>query len=292
VIRAIPASLVVVFLLIAAPGAAQEGLEDEFALLEEALAEDEVESASKRRQSIYLSPSAVTVFTREDILASGAEDLWDLLRRAPNMDVYEMKPSYTIVGARALTDPASNLVLLLVDGREAMEELSGLPFWTSQTIDLDEIERVEVIRGPGSTLYGANAFAAVVNVTTLRERAAETARAHLSAGEQGQRHVFGSVRGTWTPGGGVLDLAAGLGCDGRRSPSDPAYDIRDIGIRSHATLRYRHGQRLDLSLHAGVLDGSGVVFVQMGDALTELLSHNTMVRLSALLTVGVRMIVV
>ena len=83
------------------------GVMDEFALLEEEISAQEVLSASKHRQSIFWSPSAVTVLTREDIRDSGAQTFQDLLRRVPGFDVYEMKPSFPIVGARALTDDSN-----------------------------------------------------------------------------------------------------------------------------------------------------------------------------------------
>ncbi len=164
------ASLVVLALFpAAAPAQEDEDLGDEFELLEEdeEMLADEVKSASKRRQSIFDSPSAITVMTREDIQASGATSLVDLLRRVPGFDVYDMKPSFPLVGARALTESSNNLVLLLIDGREGNVELAGYPMWAALTIDIEEIERVEIIRGPGSTLYGANAFAAVISFQLL-----------------------------------------------------------------------------------------------------------------------------
>lgn len=131
-------------------------VDDEFTLLEEEISADEIESASKHRQSIFWSPSAVTVFTTEQIRSSGANTLHDLLRQVPGFDVYEAKPSYPIVGARALTDDSNNLVL--VDGREALIELSGFPIWAAMSIDIEEVERIEVIRGPGSALYARSSL--------------------------------------------------------------------------------------------------------------------------------------
>ncbi len=87
-----------------------------------------------QRQSIFWSPSAVTVFTREDIRASGAYNLPDLLRRVPGFDIYSMKPSYSLVGARAMTNVYNNLVLLLVDGREELIELILRPFAACEII--------------------------------------------------------------------------------------------------------------------------------------------------------------
>jgi len=250
------------------------GIVDEFALLEEALAADEIKSVSKHRQSIFWSASAVNVITKEEIRSSGANSVADLLRRVPGLDVYEMKPSFPLVGARALTEDTNNLVLLLVDGREALIELAGFPIWAALTIDIDEVERIEVIRGPGSTLYGANAFAGVVNITTLADRHKTGAEVALTAGNQGEHRLFGRVRGTWELGGGTLDLHLGVGTGGRRSPSDKYDEIIQADLRSHGYLRYRLGRRLDASLQAGVLVGQGPLYLLVGDFhVNEVLNH-------------------
>jgi outer membrane receptor protein involved in Fe transport len=225
---------------------------------------DVVFTASKHQQSIFWSPQPATVFTREDIQTSGADNLADLLRRVPGFDVYELKPSFPLVGARAMTDDSNNLVLVLVDGREAMIELTGYPLWVAMSFDLEEVERVEVIRGPGSTLYGANAFAAVVSITTLADRPANNADVVLSGGERGLYRFFGRVRDFYGLGGGRLSFGAGGGVQGRRSASDPA--DRTLAIhRAHGYLRYQKGDDLYLSLHAGSVGGDGLVYVYAGD---------------------------
>jgi iron complex outermembrane receptor protein len=225
---------------------------------------DVVFTASKHRQSIFWSPQPATVFTREDIETSGADNLSDLLRRVPGFDVYEMKPSFPLVGARAMTDDSNNLVLVLVDGREAMIELTGYTFWAGMSIDLEEVERVEVIRGPGSTLYGANAYAAVVSITTLADEPQTNADVVLTAGERGLYRLFGRVRDAYKLQDATLSFGAGGGFQGRRSASDPA--DRTLAVhRAHGYLRYRKGDDLDLSLHAGSVGGEGLVYVHAGD---------------------------
>ncbi len=246
-----------------------DGLMDEFALLEEALAADEVESASKHRQSIFWSPSTITVLTREDIRASGATNMGDLLRRIPGFDVYMLKDSYPVIGARALTDAASNNhVLLLIDGREAAVELTGFPFWNLLPIELEEIERIEVVRGPGSTLYGANAFAGVVNITTMSDRPKNGADVIINGGEWNRYNAFGRVRGGYSLGDGVLSYSAGGGVDVMYSVSDRQDESFD-GYKAHGYLRYRKGKDLELSLHADVVGGDGLFFVHMGDIRAE-----------------------
>jgi outer membrane receptor protein involved in Fe transport len=279
-VKLFPTSLVVLLTILPAVARGQEeGIDDEFALLEEAMSADEVKSASKHRQHIFWSPSAITVFTKEQIRHSGANTLHDLLRRVPGFDVYEMKPSFPLVGARALTDASSNLVLVLVDGREALIELAGIPLWAAMTIDLEEIERVEVIRGPGSTLYGANAFAAVVSITTVSDRSEGNADVIISGGEQDHYRLFGRVTDSFSLGNGTLSYSVGLGTENQSSVSDRRDDAKQVDLRSHGYLRYRQGRRLDLSLHAGGSLGAGIMFMAVGDFwATNVLNHYVMGR--------------
>ncbi len=239
------------------------GVMDELELLE--MAADEVESSSKRRQSIFWSPSAVTVFTREDIRYAGITRIADLLRRVPGFDVYQMKGSWPLVGARALTDEANNLVLVLVDGRETLVEFAGFTIWTGLAIDLEEVERIEVIRGPGSTLYGANAFAGIINITTVAEKPESTADVFIKGGEIGNYRLYGRARRGWDLGEGRLSFNLSAGAWGKHSVSDRSDWVLDVPFRTHGFLRYQQGRELDLSLHAGWVGGDGVFFVHMGD---------------------------
>jgi iron complex outermembrane recepter protein len=141
------------------------GLQEEFALF---AAEDVVITAAKREQKIEQAPSAITVISAEDIAASGAQSITDLLRIVPGFDVWTLSNSYEIIGCRGRTDESGNLVLVLVDGREQNIGFFGIPMLQQMPINLADIKRIEVIRGPGSSLYGANAFSAIVNIITKK----------------------------------------------------------------------------------------------------------------------------
>jgi len=246
-------------------------------------------TASKHQQSIFWSPQPATVLTREDIQASGADNLADLLRRVPGFDVYELKPSFPLVGARAMTDDSNNLVLVLVDGREAMIELTGYTFWAGLSFDLEEVERVEVIRGPGSTLYGANAYAAVVSITTVADKPQTNADVVMTAGERGLYRFFGRVRDVYQLKDADLSFGAGGGVQGRLSASDRG--DRTLAIhRAHAYLRYHRGDDLDLSLHAGSVGGEGLVYVYAGDErITGALNYWVMGKSGLALTDALRL---
>ncbi len=127
-------------------------LEEEFALLEE----DIVFTASRHEQDIAESPSAISVITRQQIEYTHCTDVVCLLRQVPEVDVYRVFPAFAAVGARALTDPTyGDKMLVLVDGREITLELWGRPFLGLMSVHLQDIERIEVIRGPGSALDAA-----------------------------------------------------------------------------------------------------------------------------------------
>jgi len=151
--------------------------------------EETVVSAARHEQEIGMSPSAVTVFTREDIETTGASTVPDLLRLVPGMDVITISPAFTAVTSRLYWTNENNLYLVLIDGREMNLELMGEPPWEILPISMEDIERIEVIRGPGSSLYGPNAVAGVISITTRPVGDKTSTFLGFSAGEIGSSHV-------------------------------------------------------------------------------------------------------
>ncbi|RMG19379.1 MAG: hypothetical protein D6729_05390, partial [Deltaproteobacteria bacterium] len=165
-------------------------LSDEFELLEE---EDVVVSATTHAQPIEESPSAIWVLTREEILASGYDNLLDLMRLVPGADVFLANQTHGAVGLRSGTTIAGDLLLVLVDGRDVALHLFGQPQWMAPPFDVESIERIEVIRGPASTLYGANALQGVVNIVTRRPDDVPL-RVETTLAGQSPEHLRASVR--------------------------------------------------------------------------------------------------
>ena len=141
-----------------------------------------VYSASKHKQDLLWSPASITVIDREQIENTHCIDLICLLRQVPEVDVQRIKALWTSVGARAMTEALADKALLLIDGQEYNLEMFGVVFWQSLPVHLEDIERIEVIRGPGSALYGANAHSLVVTIETRKAEAA-AAEAFIGAGE-------------------------------------------------------------------------------------------------------------
>lgn len=144
-------------------GARAEGLTD--LSLEDLLAQ-EVTSVAKRPQNPREAAAAVFVIGREDIRRSGATSVSELLRMVPGLEVAEITANSAAVTARGFNGAFANKLLVLVDGRAVyLSALSGV-LWDQQLVPVEDIERIEVVRGPGATLWGANAVNGVINIIT------------------------------------------------------------------------------------------------------------------------------
>jgi iron complex outermembrane receptor protein len=137
----------------------------------EDLANIQVRSASKREQPLSVVPAALYVIDHDQIVRSGALTIPEMLRLAPNLQVYQQTPAHWVVTARGLDGfPAaqsySNKLLVLVDGRTVYTPLFSGVYWDMPDLLPDDIERIEVISGPGATLWGANAVNGVINIIT------------------------------------------------------------------------------------------------------------------------------
>lgn len=134
--------------------------------LEDLLAVPVVELASKRLQSSYDAPVAVTVLREAEIEAHVALNVAELLRRVVGVYLMQVNANEFNVGLRGVNRLLNNRVLVLINGRRIDEPLQGYSKWDMLPIHAGDVERIEVLRGPSSTLYGADAFSGVVNIVT------------------------------------------------------------------------------------------------------------------------------
>ncbi len=133
----------------------------------EELAQVEVTSVSRRPESLSEAAAAVFVITEEDIRRSGAASLPEVLRLAPNLNVQRVNAVDYAISARGFNGyETSNKLLVLLDGRSLYSTLSSGVFWDAHDVPLQDISRIEVISGPGGTLYGANAVNGIINIIT------------------------------------------------------------------------------------------------------------------------------
>jgi outer membrane receptor protein involved in Fe transport len=168
---------------IAAGLSAERGGEDLF--------EEQVVTAGVRASAESKAPASLTVITEEDIRLSGASSIPDVLRMVPGIDVAEMNPSDVNLSIRGFNRRVSNKVLVLVDGRSVFQDFLGATMWALIDVAIVDIARIEVIRGPGSALYGSNAFAGVINIITKTGDDASGARAWVMGGNHNT--VLGGV---------------------------------------------------------------------------------------------------
>src|SRR6185369_14049214 len=109
---------------------------------------------------------SVFVITTEDIRRSGATSLPEALRLAPNLQVAQVSASGYAISARGFNNSSANKLLVLIDGRSVYTPLFSGVFWDVQDVMLEDVERIEVISGPGGTLWGVNAVNGVINIIT------------------------------------------------------------------------------------------------------------------------------
>lgn len=146
----------------------------------EELAQVEVTSVSKRAERLSEAPAAVFVIGAEDIRRSGATTLPEVLRLAPNLQVQQLDAHSYAISARGFNGyESSNKLLVLIDGRTVYTPLHAAVYWDLHEPFLDDIERIEVVSGPGGTLYGPNAVNGVINIIT--RGAADTQGLHARA---------------------------------------------------------------------------------------------------------------
>ena len=184
-------------------GAAPPGDQDFTSLSIEELMEAEVTSVSKKAERLQDAPAAVYVITAEDIRRSGATSLPELLRMVPGLQVARTGAHTWEISARGFRYKMANKFLVLIDGRAVYSPVLGTVVWEEQDLALENIERIEVIRGPGATLWGTNAVNGVINVIT---KSADDTRGTLVRLHAGNEETLGVLlrrggalgeRGSW-----------------------------------------------------------------------------------------------
>jgi iron complex outermembrane receptor protein len=151
-----------------------------------------VTSVSRKEQSLSKTGAAIFVINQDEIRRSGITNIPDLLRMAPGVNVARISSSTWAVSIRGFNDRYATKVLVLIDGRTINSEQSTGVFWDQQMVPVEEIERIEVIRGPGGTVWGADAVNGVINIITKKSK--DTQGGLLSAGTGSQESAQGYVR--------------------------------------------------------------------------------------------------
>ena len=179
---------IVVFVIVfVVSGARAQTIENLRGMSIDELAALDVSSVTKTNEALSDAPAAIYVITHDQILRSGAQTLPEILRLAPNLQVYQLSASNYIVTARGFSgnigDQAfANKLLVLIDGRSVYTPLYSGVYWDMQDVLPADIERIEVISGPGATLWGANAVNGVINIITRKAKDTQGGLIDISAG--------------------------------------------------------------------------------------------------------------
>jgi len=152
----------------------------------------EVTSVSKKEQKLSQVAAAIFVITPEDIRHSGATNIPDLLRMVPGLNVAQINANTWAISARGFNFQFASKLLVLIDGRAVYTPLFGGVNWDTQDVPLEDIERIEVIRGPGGAVWGANAVNGVINIIT--KKAGDTQGTLATGGGGTQELEFGTLQ--------------------------------------------------------------------------------------------------
>lgn len=164
-----------------------------------------VTSVSKRGEPLSDAAASIIVLTAETIRRSGATTLPEALRLAPNLQVARIDSVQYAISARGFNNAVGNKLLVLIDGRTVYTPLYSGVFWEQQDVMLEDVERIEIITGPGATLWGANAVNGVINVIT--RSAADTTGSLVVAGAGGNERSGAARFGTEVGSGAVRFFA-------------------------------------------------------------------------------------
>ncbi|MFC1613733.1 TonB-dependent receptor plug domain-containing protein [Gemmatimonadota bacterium] len=215
-------------------------------------------TAGRTEQSIERAPATVAVISSDEIKASGALTVPELLRLVPGLDVVTVTASHSEVNARGLNQILSNKMLVLIDGRSVYLDFFGGIIWQGLPIVLDQIDRIEIVRSPSSALYGANAFSGVVNIITKTPRQLHGSHIVVQGGQNSSLNTS-FVAGNWK---GNTGYRVALGTRQINSYDD-AEKESERHVLGNILVEHRFDNDAKLSLEAGLIDGSIVQIVRL-----------------------------
>src|SRR5579862_1095663 len=204
----------------------------------EELGNIKVTSVSKEPEAIRRTAAAIYVITHDDIRRSGATTIPEVLRLAPGVEVARIDSDHWSVAIRGFGSQFSKYVLVLIDGRSVYTPLYAGVYWDVQTVPLEDVDRIEVIRGPGGTIWGPNAVNGVINIITKNTK--DTHGARVSVGGGNVERVSGAVRYGGGNGKNLNYRIYGTGFDRgpefhRGEGAFDAWDQGQVGFRTDWT---------------------------------------------------------
>jgi iron complex outermembrane receptor protein len=229
----------------------------------------EIVSASKKPERLSEVAGAVHVITQNDIRRSGATSIPEALRLAPGVHVARISATDWAINIRGLNSQYAQNLLVLIDGRSVYTHVFSGVFWDIQDTVMEDIDRIEVIRGPGAALWGANAVNGVINIITKHSRNTQGWRGVALGGSEEQ---IGSLRyGSTLEQGGTYRVYGKIFNRGELSGVglDPAPDSAKDAQSSDNWRSGRGGFRIDLAPGQGMPAGASDSFTLQGEAYTN-----------------------
>ncbi|MEC7227709.1 MAG: TonB-dependent receptor plug domain-containing protein, partial [Candidatus Latescibacterota bacterium] len=217
----------------------------------EDLMEVEVFSASKKEEPLFVAPAAVYVLTSEQIQSSGATTIPDVLRGVPGVEVARIDASKWAVSVRGFNDVFADKLLVMIDGRTVYSPLFNGVIWSDNEIALQDIERIEVVRGPGGALWGANAVNGVINIITRRAMDTKGVVITQSLGTETRARVsttYGLKIGDWNSALRLHYASYDHAVRNGKSAADN-WTTGRIGLRADRTLANGDELSVDLSTY-------------------------------------------
>ena len=185
----------------------------------------EVTSVSKQPQEVWNTPAPIYVITAQDIARSGATNIPDLLRLVPGVQVSRYQSDGWAIGIRGFASGFSKNLLVMIDGRSVYTPLFEGVYWDVQDLMLSDIDRIEVIRGPGGSVWGANAVNGVINIITKNARDTQGTYASAIGGGSIERFIGEAQEGWSFPNGVQMRLwAKGFNRGPELDPDHKPYD--------------------------------------------------------------------
>jgi iron complex outermembrane recepter protein len=241
----------------AAPSAVAEETERYLAMSLEDLLKLNVSSVTGVLSSFMASPAAIAVITGEDLRRGGFQSLPEAFRSVPGMQVARADSHSWAISVRGFNSGFAEKLLVLIDGRVVYDPLFTGVFWDIQDLVLEDVDRIEVIRGPGATLWGANAVAGVINITT--KSAKQTQGLYVTTGGGSEERGFASMRYGGRVGSGTYYRVWGKHSErdnfvqmgtGREQPDD--WNMSRGGLR----LDHETSSRTTLTVDAEMYDSN------------------------------------
>lgn len=241
--------------------------------LEQAPLEPEAFSVTGARhpEKVSHAPAAVTVLDEEDLKLYSVGSLEEIFRLVPGLEVVVNSPAYKMVGIRGFFPAGVNNVLVLVDGREVNTNFIGEVYWDFIPVSLDDIKKIEIIRGPVSALYGANAFSGVINIITKDPRDEKRAEAIAEVGGNNTDlgTLFFKAKGAYQGRSWGFKLSVDHKELWSTSvPGEPAAEVNRVYLKTGSDLP--HNSRVDVD--ASIAFGDSRSYAVIGEApVTDIL---------------------